>query len=95
MADNCSKHPTEVAGISDMRDLAEKIGNLHYKTLTDLLFNLSKKFERDAKRDYDNDREKLASALQYLGMSLFESSLRAEKVWKISKPFMTENNSQP
>lgn len=85
---DCSKHKKEVAGISDMRELAEMIGDLHYETLAHLLYEVSKKIDADAIKDYNNGREKLASALQYTGYSLFESSLRCEKAWQISKPFM-------
>jgi signal transduction histidine kinase len=85
---NCSTHAKEVAGISDMTKLAEMVGDLHYETLTDFLQQLSKKINTDAQNDNEGGREQLASALQYLGMSLFESALRSEQVWKICKPYM-------
>ncbi len=88
--DNCSKHKKEVAGISDMKVLAEMIGDLHYGELYTLLFYLYKKLDADAERDNIDGKEKTADALQYLGMSIFESSLRAEKLWNIVKPYMED-----
>lgn len=88
---DCSKHKQEIAGITDMRLLAEMIGDLHYGTLTQLMYNLSKKIEADAKKDHEAGREKLADALQYSGMSIFETALRIEKVWNICKPIMDNN----
>ena len=88
---NCIRHKKDVAGIADMEALAEMIGNLHYNTLKNLLYCLSKKIDNDAQKDYKGGRVKLATALQYSSMSIFESSLRIEKAWLISKPFMTEN----
>ena len=85
---DCSKHKKEVCGISDMKVLAEAIGDLHYLSLTQLLYELSNKFHSDAERDNEAGREKLASALQYTGMGLLEAALRVEKVWKICQPFM-------
>jgi hypothetical protein len=91
---DCSRHKKEIAGISDMKVLAEMIGDLHYEAFRDLLYHLYKKVDADANRDNEADREKLAAALQYAGMSIFESALRIEKVWKISEPFMTDK-TQP
>lgn len=85
---DCSNHKREVAGISDMEILAEMIGDLHYETFTVLLYRLTKKLEKDSMNDNNAGREKLASALQYAGLSLFESACRMERVWNISKPFM-------
>lgn len=88
---NCSNHPKSVAGESDMKALAEQIGDLNYETLTELLYYLSKKIDDDSEKDYKDGKEKNAAALQELGLSLFESSLRAENVWQICKPFMNNN----
>lgn len=87
---DCSRHSKQVAGISDMKILAEAVGDLHYESLTEFLHHLSKKIDADAERDNRDGKEKTASALQYAGMSLFESALRMEKVWKICKPFMKQ-----
>ena len=85
---DCSQHKKELFGETDMEKIADAIGDLHYECIPLLLYHLSKKIHADAEIDYKGDRKKLASALQYLGMALFESSLRAQIVLKISKPFM-------
>jgi len=85
---NCSNHRKDVLGQNDMKHLAEDVGNLHYESLFQFLYHLSKKIEEDSIKDYQAERKKLASLLQYLGMSIYESSLRAEKVWKLVKPHM-------
>jgi hypothetical protein len=84
----CAKHKKELLGETDMNKVAEMIGDLHYETLTQLLTCLASKFENDARQDYDGGRVKLANALQYLGQSLFEASMRSIKVHEISKPYM-------
>ena len=86
---DCSKHKKEIAGISDMKVFAEEVGDLHYETLTQFLYYLSKKIGEDANKDYSGGRDKLAGALQDAEASVFESSLRIEKAWQISKPFMS------
>ncbi len=88
MRNDCVKHKKELLGISYMSALATMVGDMHYKTLTEFLYELSEKIEADAGNDNSNGRVKLASALQYAGMSIFESALRMERVWKISEPFM-------
>jgi hypothetical protein len=89
--DNCSSHEKAVLGESDMKKLAAIVGNLHYETLTEFLYHLSQKINYDGEKDYESGREKLASALQYLSMSIFESSLRSNIVWQICKPYMKED----
>ena len=85
---DCSNHKKEVAGISDMKELARMTADMHYGTLMEYLHELSKCIDADGEKDYNDKKVKLAAGLQYLGMGLFEAALRAEKVWKISKPFM-------
>lgn len=85
---NCANHKRDLNGQEDMKHLANDIASLHYESLTQLLYHLSKKIDEDSIKDYKAGREKLAAALQYAGMSLFESSLRMEKVFNVCKPFM-------
>lgn len=87
---DCSKHKKDFHGMEDMKEFAEQIGNMHYEALTQFLYHLSKKIDADSLKDYNSGRTKLGTALQYTGMSIFESSLRMEKVWQISKPFMED-----
>lgn len=91
---DCSRHSKQVAGISDMEQLAIAVGDLHYQSLMNFLAHLSKKLEADALKDHEGGREKLASALQYAGMGVFESALRMEKVYELCKPFMDKPNTQ-
>lgn len=90
---DCSQHPKELFGEKDMKIVGEAIANMNYESLPQLFYNLSKKLERDAENDHKEGRENLADAIQYLQMSIFESALRAEKLWKISKPFMDNQPS--
>lgn len=85
---DCSNHRGEVAGISDMKALAEMIGDLHYEALTALLFNLSDKIFADAQKDIEAKRDKLGYALISVSSSLYDSAARMNTAWEISKPFM-------
>lgn len=85
---NCSKHKKEVAGISDMKVVAEMIGDLHYKTLADFFQQLKLKFSNDAEQDANKGREHLAFHLENIADCLFKAEVNAAGLWKISKPFM-------
>lgn len=87
---NCSTHSKEVAGISDMKVLAEMISDLHYETLSHFLLHLSEKICKDGVKDLNNGRKKLFIALDSAQRKLFESSLLIRDAWKISKPFMND-----
>lgn len=87
---NCSNHRKDVHGETDMKHLAEEIGNLHYESLSILLYHLSKKMDSDSQKDYKAGRKKIALLLEYVGVSLFEASTRMERVWKICEPKMTK-----
>ncbi len=86
---NCSNHKKDVAGISDMKVLAEMIGDLHYETLTELLVELNIKLYRDSKRDCKIDRERLSHHLSEASFEMGKSAHHIYKAWQISKPFMT------
>lgn len=85
--DDCSRHPKHLHGLT-MEEAAKSIANLHYESLQKLLYHLSKELEADARKDYEAGKEKTAADLQYLQFSIFESCLRAEKLWQGVKPFM-------
>ena len=85
---SCEKHKKEIAGISDMKVLAEMIGDLHYETLHDLLKHLGHKIFKDSQKDERVGRDRLS-------MELFKASLKIDsayphiyKAYEISKPFM-------
>lgn len=87
---NCSKHKKEIEGITDMTLLAEKIGDLHYETLGELLFQLSKKIYQDGVKDEKAGRIKLGTALKSAAFSLHMSNNGIHHAWMISKPFMSD-----
>ena len=91
---DCSNHKKEVAGISDMKDLANRIGDLHYETLADLLDNLSDKIFLDSVKDNSEGRKKLSSALEKAAYQIMFSSMNIYKAYDISKPFMDKKNKQ-
>jgi hypothetical protein len=86
--DDCSKHPKDVAGISDMKDLANRIGDLHYGKLAELFAELPLKFFRDAINDGQLGNKKLSKKLNNISNSLGDVSTEFDELWQISKPFM-------
>lgn len=91
---DCSGHKKDLFGESDMRKVAEMIGDLHYETLTELLRELCLKINKDGGNDYDKGRFLLGDALIQCGDKLSEAHLFMTKVWEISKPFMTPKTNQ-
>lgn len=87
---DCSQHKTSVAGISDMKKLAEMIGDLHYETLAELLDYLANKFARDAINDAKAGRYSLATELNCASQNIHEAFGNIESAWEISKPFMKQ-----
>lgn len=90
---DCSQHKKEVAGISDMKVLAEMIGNLHYESLAHLLYHLSDKLYEDGKKDFHAGRTQLARELFKAQLSVHEAHTEIEQAWKLSKPFMTKKQT--
>jgi hypothetical protein len=90
---DCSRHSKQVAGISDMKILAEAVGELHYETLSQFLVELSIKIYRDGKHDGDEGREQLADSLMEAQYKISEASGRIYRAWQISKPFMKPENN--
>jgi hypothetical protein len=89
---DCSRHKKEIAGISDMKVLAEMIGDLHYETLAQLLRHLSLKLENDSEKDTAAGRKGLGSRLWSANRDIYEAAININKAWQISKPFMTDKN---
>lgn len=90
---DCERHKKEVAGISDMKQLAEMIGDLHYSTLGELLHYLEQKLYSDSVKDGAAGRIQLSESLR--GAWWHTGQLRhwIQQAWKISKPFMTDKNT--
>lgn len=93
MSDNCSKHKKEIAGISDMKLLAEMIGDLHYESFAELLKNLSDKIYNDGFKDRNSGKVRLSNELYFASGHLREAFKNIESAYHISKPFMKENQS--
>lgn len=68
---NCSKHKKDILGVTDMKDLAEMIGDLHYETLSEFLDKLSDKLYLDGAKDSAANRIKLGDMLHYAGLTGF------------------------
>lgn len=85
---DCSRHKKEVAGISDMKQLAEMVGDLHYESLTQFLGALAEKISMDGHKDEANYREKLAGQLSNVASCLAKASIHSRRAWEICKPFM-------
>jgi len=90
---DCSKHKKEVAGITDMKELAEMIGGLHYESLQNLLGYLSNNLYMDGLKDRGRKREKLGYALSDASDDLHKAAIHIQEAWQISKPFMTKNKT--
>jgi hypothetical protein len=84
----CSQHKKSVAGISDMKQLAEMIGDLHYESLAELLFRLNEKLLNDGGMDCMAGRTELGITLFTAADKVMEARIFISKAWGISKPFM-------
>lgn len=91
---NCSRHPKDVAGITDMKQLAEMIGDLHYAILRDLLMELQVKLHNDAVNDIKKNKSRLGHLLQKASNWLLEAAVEIEKAWEISRHFMTDKKDK-
>lgn len=89
---SCENHKKEIAAITNMKVLAEMIGDLHYETLADLLMHLEHKIQLDSEKDAGKGRTKLANALCQAAHSLYESSVYILSAASISKPFMLNSD---
>ena len=87
---NCERHKKEVCGVSDMKVLAEAIGDLHYATLSDLMFELFKKIEADGMRDLEAKRLALADNLLNASRGIYLAHHHILAAWRISKTFMND-----
>jgi hypothetical protein len=88
---NCSNHRRDVHGETDMKHLAEEVGNLHYETLQNFLVYLCTKLYRDGLKDRMAGREKLGYALTDASDKVKEAAGHIKEAWQISKPFMDES----
>lgn len=82
-------HPTTLQNYSGtLENLAKELGNLRYDSLATFLKALSNDLYSQAQADERRGRPLLA-AQGYLASSHLEQAAEsAEKVWKISQPYM-------
>jgi len=85
---NCSNHKKDVLGQTDMKHLADDIGNLHYESLANFLFHLEQKLKKDAALDLLGGRKKLSLSLSSASRKISMAWLHIKQAWEISKPFM-------
>lgn len=88
---NCSNHRKDVHGETDMKHLAEEIGNLHYESLQNLFFELSIKLYQDGVKDTDNGRVELGAALDHASDHLSNAAHCMQRAWKVCEPFMKQS----
>jgi hypothetical protein len=79
------KHTCKVNNIENS-ELAEKIGDLYYDNLADLLEKLSKKLEKDGFADQKRGRTKLANSLFEASKHIQKAQREIEISWKVSEP---------
>ena len=82
---DCKRHLKEVAGITDMKILAEMIGDLHYETLSTLLYHLSNKVYTDGQKHFVNGRTKLSHFLFESQIKIHSAHQNIEQAWKMSE----------
>lgn len=94
MTPDCSNHPREVAGVSDMKELARMIADLNYETMSDLLEHLAMKISLDALNDRRAGRIKLADQLFLVSGYIQQATFHTVEAYEISKPFMQNNKEK-
>jgi len=84
------RHPKQLDGV-DLKELAQKLGNLTYDSLGHFLYHLAVDIERQGSGDALRGREKLASELFSAGEALHKARVDIEKAWDICEPFMKDD----
>jgi hypothetical protein len=87
---NCETHRKDIGGIKDMSKIAELIGELHYKTLTELFVALAAKIKADSEKDFEKGRHILALQLEVVADKIDDAAEELVRVWEICKPFIKE-----
>jgi hypothetical protein len=80
-------HKTEIEGF-DIQELANRIGDLRYDTLNELLIKLATKIKKDALKDRKRGRTKLANQLDNAAKNIELSAENIDKAWVICEPFV-------
>jgi uncharacterized Fe-S cluster-containing protein len=80
-------HKTEIEGFA-IQELADKIGDLRYDTLNEFLIKLATKIKKDAFKDRNRGRTKLANQLDNAAKNIELSADNIDKAWVICEPFV-------
>lgn len=93
---DCSNHKKDLFGHTDMKEVAEAAGDLHYEPLSELYHHLAVKLNKDAKRDASDSKVNLSIELMNAAHYTELAYLNLRRAWQISKPFMEpENKKEP
>ncbi|OUS26952.1 hypothetical protein A9Q99_17220 [Gammaproteobacteria bacterium 45_16_T64] len=85
------KHTNQIKGFNGSKlELAERIGDLYYDSLSELLALLSEKIKEDSEADLGRGRRNLANHLQECASSLDIASKEIESAWGICSPYVDE-----
>lgn len=88
------KHLTTLPYKTDLKELAEDIGNLQYDSLAEFLQYLSDKLKRDCVADLKRKRPQLSIYLFLCSTYLNRASEIIKNTWRICKPYMNEDKNE-
>lgn len=85
------KHTDKVKGLEfDNHELANRIGDLYYDSLSDFLMALSEKLHRDGLADHNRGRMKLANELGASAEHIAEAAKHITVAWDICEPYVKQ-----
>tara|TARA_R110000822_G_scaffold110654_6_gene240981 strand:- start:17344 stop:17625 length:282 start_codon:yes stop_codon:yes gene_type:complete len=88
---NCKRHKNEliIDDPSCSLEIAEKLGDLRYDFLQEVLGDLANKLYNDGCKDDSAGRVNLADELFNAAGSVYNAERSISKAWEISKPYMS------
>lgn len=86
----CSEHKKEVAGVSDMKVLAEMVEALHYEQQPIFFKELSKRYKERSRQDCKEGKIQLSIRGRAISKLMEQAYVPANEMWQISKPFMNQ-----
>lgn len=90
--DDCSDHKKDIAGITDMKLIAEMIVNLHHESVAKLFEELPIAFNNASTVDYDQKNNALGYNQASIAHFLWKAEPHAKRLWEISKQFMNKQS---
>lgn len=83
------KHTKNIKGIDlSNKELAIRVGDLYYDSLSDFLNDLSEKLNQDAILDKNRGREKLSNELFEASANIKKASKNIDIAWNICEPYV-------